>query len=290
MTPGTHMEKQLARRPEWLKKKIVFDESRVTSTLLGELNVRTVCREAKCPNISECFKEKQATFLILGNNCTRQCRFCHVDKTPPAAPDADEPRRIALAVKRLGLDHAVITSPTRDDLPDGGAAYFAATVREIKKIDPPVTIELLIPDFQGDKQALDIVIAAEPDILGHNIETVPRLYHLRPQAKYRRSLVVLKIAKDINPNLITKSALMLGLGETEKEVVDVLKDLREVGCDFLALGQYLRPSLDHVAVEEYIPPARFDAYKNIALSLGFKHVASGPYVRSSYHAGEYLNK
>jgi lipoic acid synthetase len=280
------MDIQTTRRPGWLKKKIIFDEGRATSALLGRLNVNTVCREAKCPNISECFKEKQATFLILGNSCTRHCRFCHVGKKPPEPPDADEPRRIAQAVSLLGLSHVVITSPTRDDLADGGSSHYAATVREIKKLPRRVDIELLIPDLLGE--TLKAIIASEPDILGHNIETVPRLYALRPKADFQRSLSVLKSAKEIAPRTTTKSAIMLGLGETQKEVVDALKELRKVSCDFLALGQYLRPSLEHVAVSEYIPPAQFDAYKSIALSLGFRHVASGPYVRSSYHAAEYL--
>jgi lipoyl synthase len=282
------MEKQMLRKPDWLKKKIVFDEGRTTSALLAASRINTVCREAKCPNMSECFKNKQATLLILGNICTRQCRFCHVGKNTPLPPDADEPRRAAHVIKQLNLNHVVITSPTRDDLKDGGAGHFAMTIREIKKLNRTVTIELLVPDFQGDTKALQTVLAGNPDILGHNIETVPRLYHLRPQAGYRRSLDVLKMAKDIDPGVKTKSALMMGLGETEKEVVDVLKDLRDASCDFLALGQYLRPSLDHVEVAAYIPPSQFEAYRTLALSLGFTHVASAPYVRSSYHASEYL--
>ncbi len=276
------------RKPEWLTKKISFDQSRSTDLLLKSLDVHTVCHEARCPNISECFRDRYATFLVMGNMCTRHCRFCHVDKGSPPPLDFNEPSRVALAVERLSLRHVVVTSVTRDDLTDGGARHFARVVAEIKKIPSRPSIELLIPDFQGSLRAVKTVITSAPNILGHNLETVPRLYRLRPQADYARSLAVLEAAKSIQSSLATKSALMLGLGETEDEVKKVLEDLRKVRCDLLSLGQYLRPSLKHAPVAAYIAPSRFDAYKTLALSLGFKHVESGPYVRSSYHAAAYF--
>ncbi|MFH0940957.1 MAG: lipoyl synthase, partial [Candidatus Omnitrophota bacterium] len=232
------------RRPEWLKKKIEFDKGRQTSALLNEMGLNTVCREAKCPNISECFKNAHAAFLILGKYCTRSCAFCNVLKQEPKPPDPDEPRKIAAAVQRMGLKHVVVTSVTRDDLADGGAAMFVNTVKEIRKIRSrkKITIELLIPDLRGDIQALETVAGSLPDIIGHNLETVPRLYNFRPRANYARSLFVLKHVKKTNGKIRTKSALMLGLGEKEKEVTNTMEDLKVVGCDFLALGQYLRPS------------------------------------------------
>jgi lipoic acid synthetase len=282
------------RRPEWLKKKIVFDQGRATGALLKDLGLNTVCHEAKCPNISECFKQKHATFLILGKYCTRCCQFCNVEKRKPEDVDGNEPQKVALAVKKMGLKHAVVTSVTRDDLVDGGGSMFAKTTEEIRRViscgnkEQKITIELLIPDFKTDETVLNSVVRSKPDIIGHNLETVPRLYSLRAGSDYRRSLFVLKLIKKIDASIHTKSALMLGLGEEEKELVEVLEDLRNAGCDFLALGQYLRPSLKNVAVAEYIPPEKFVDYKKIALSLGFKHVESAPYVRSSYHAAEYL--
>ncbi len=278
---------KIERRPEWLKKRIGFEEGRATSTLLNECRVNTVCREAKCPNISECFTRGQATFLILGRHCTRRCGFCNVEKLTPEPIDRQEPLRVAKAVEKLKLGHVVITSVTRDDLPDGGASMFAITVEEIRRRNK-ATIELLIPDFKGDTQAIGRVASSKPDILGHNVETVPRLYHLRPRADYARSLSVLIAAKTTDSDIKTKSALMLGLGEKEDEVISVLKDLRKTGCDFVALGQYLRPSLKHTEVISYVPPEKFDLYRSRGLAMGFKHIESAPYVRSSYLASDYL--
>jgi len=280
----------IQRKPEWLKKKIDFNANCATSALLKSLDLNTVCHEAKCPNISECFKNRHATFLILGKTCTRHCAFCHVDKNKPAPVDENEPSRVAEAVKQMALHHAVITSVTRDDLRDGGAALFAEVVRAIKKIALKATIELLIPDFQGDKNALKTVTDSKPDIIGHNMETIPRLYFLRPQADYQRSLDVLKNIKKSDKTIYTKSSLLLGLGEKENEVIETMEDLRTAGCDFLALGQYLRPSLKNTPVVEYVSPEKFEAYKRQAFSLGFCHVESAPYVRSSYRAASYLQR
>ncbi|OIO36145.1 MAG: lipoyl synthase [Candidatus Omnitrophica bacterium CG1_02_44_16] len=278
------------RRPEWLKKKIEFNNGSQTSALLNGLGLNTVCREAKCPNISECYKNAHAAFLILGRYCTRDCSFCNVEKQEPLALDPKEPARVALAVAKMGLKHVVITSVTRDDLSDGGAQTFVDTVKEIKKASPDkkIMIELLIPDLLGDTRSLETLASSLPDIIAHNLETVPRLYNFRPKANYARSLFVLKHVKITNPKIRTKSALILGLGEKEKEVTDVLEDLRMVDCDFLALGQYLQPSLKHTKVTEYITPDQFSCYKKLALRLGFKHVESGPYVRSSFLAASYL--
>ncbi|HAJ56527.1 MAG TPA: lipoyl synthase [Candidatus Omnitrophica bacterium] len=281
---------RLARRPAWLNKKIDFDKNRHTSALLKEIGVHTVCKEAKCPNISECFKKAHATFLILGKYCTRKCSFCNVEKLRPQPIDEEEPGKVAEAIKRMGLKHAVITSVTRDDLPDGGARIFARTVELVRRSQPEVTIELLIPDFKNDPAALEAVAKSAPDIIGHNIETVPRLYGLRPGASYARSLSVLRYIKRSNKLINTKSALMLGLGEKKDEVLRVLEDLRCVDCDFVALGQYLRPSLKHTEVVEYILPELFEHYKTEGLKIGFKHIESAPYIRSSFSASSYLEK
>lgn len=274
------------RRPEWLKKKIEFDGSRPTGALLNSIGIHTVCREAKCPNISECFKKHHATFLILGKFCTRACLFCNVEKQQPLAYDPEEPGKVAEAVEKMDLKHVVVTSVTRDDLKDGGASAFADTVGRIRQTRA-ATIELLVPDFGGEPGSIERVARSNPEIFGHNIETVPRLYHLRPRANYARSLYVLKHAKKTNPSLRTKSALMLGLGEKEEEVLDVMKDLVSVGCDFLAIGQYLAPSLRHIPVAEYITPEKFLFYKKAGLERGFKHIEAAPYVRSSYNAENY---
>ncbi len=279
---------KIERKPEWLRKKVVAGEQTAMRALLSELQLNTVCQQALCPNISECFGCGQATFLILGRDCTRQCSFCNVEKgVRPLPPDPDEPRRVAEAVVRLQLTHVVITSPTRDDLPDGGAGQFAATVAAIRAASPTTRVELLVPDFGGDLQALQTVLQAGPDILAHNLETVPRLYEVRKGADYARSLTVLQTAVKLAPDIPVKSGLMLGLGETEQEVVAVMQDLRQVGCSYLSLGQYLAPSRRHQPVAAFIPPERFEALREQALALGFRHVESGPYVRSSYHAAKY---
>jgi lipoic acid synthetase len=262
-----------------------------TSGLLGHLGLPTVCDEAHCPNRGECYSLHTATFLILGEVCTRGCAFCAVKKGKPGFLEADEPRRLARAVAELGLRHVVITSVTRDDLPDGGAAHYARVVAAVREHCPGVRVELLVPDFAGSEKALATVLAAAPDILAHNLETVPRLYpHVRRGADYRRSLKVLEQAKEFSLNLITKSGVMLGLGEEPTEIDEVLKDLREVDCDMLTLGQYLSPSLHHVPVARYVTPEEFVSWQRQALSLGFKSVAAGPLVRSSYKAPQFFRE
>lgn len=279
---------KIQRKPEWLRKKVPQGEQAAMRGLLSELKLNTVCQQALCPNIAECFSCGQATFLILGRDCTRQCSFCNVDKAPrPLPPDADEPRRVAEAVLRLKLSHVVITSPTRDDLDDGGAGHYAATVAAIRERSPEAAIELLVPDFGGDGQALATVLAARPAILAHNLETVPRLYAVRQGADYRRSLQLLERAALATDAAPTKSGIMLGLGETEAEVLAVLQDLRQVGCSYLSIGQYLAPSRRHQPVVEYILPERFEELRQQGLGMGFRHVESSPYTRSSYHAANY---
>ncbi len=278
---------KIERKPEWLQKRVNPKGQRPMLRLLEELRLNTVCRQALCPNISECFACNQATFLILGKNCTRHCSFCNVDSCEPEEVDQEEPQRVAQAVSRLGLSHVVITSPTRDDLDDGGAEIFVQTVRAIRALTPTTRIELLIPDFQGNIPRLDRVIASAPDILAHNLETVPRLYHIRAGAGYERSLEVLRQCGETAPAIRVKSGIMLGLGEEEREVLELFRDLREVGCVYLSIGQYLAPSKRHYPVQEYIHPDRFQYLREQALQMGFIHVESGPYVRSSYHAGSY---
>lgn len=276
-----------SRRPAWLQKKISPAAHRDMDQLLEDLHLHTVCREAHCPNISECYGSNQATILILGTICTRLCSFCNVTKRVPLPADQDEPRRVAEAIRRLQLRHVVITSPTRDDLPDGGAALYAETVQEIRAASPDATIELLIPDFQADRESLVKVVSARPDILGHNLETVPRLYQIREGADYRRSLQVLKMIAELDSSVWSKSGLMLGMGERVDEVVEVFADLLAAGCSYLSIGQYLAPSKRHYPVREYLPPEVFDRYREKALAMGFRHVESGPYVRSSYLAERY---
>lgn len=277
----------IQRKPEWLQKRVNPGEQAGMRALLGELRLNTVCQQALCPNISECFRCGQATFLILGRNCTRLCSFCNVEKDAPLPVDPDEPGRVAEGVARLSLAHVVITSPTRDDLPDGGASLYAATVAAIRFASPATRIELLIPDFQGRRQSLETVAASGPEIIAHNLETVPRLYHIRSGADYRRSLELIRLCSELAPEVPTKSGIMLGMGETEGEVLRVLGDLRSVGCVFLSVGQYLAPSRRHHPVQEYVRPELFERLRQTALGMGFAHVESGPYVRSSYHAGEY---
>jgi lipoic acid synthetase len=277
----------IQRKPEWLQKRVNPGEQAEMRKLLGELRLNTVCQQALCPNISECFNCGQATFLILGKNCTRLCAFCNVEKSVPLPVDLDEPGRVADAVKRLKLAHVVITSPTRDDLPDGGASLYAATVTAIRDTSPETRIELLIPDFLGKRDCVACITASRPDIIGHNLETVPRLYQIRNGADYARSLEVLRLCRDLAADIRTKSGIMLGMGEREDEVLQLFGDLREVGCAYLSIGQYLAPSRRHHPVQEYVRPELFERLRDIALCMGFSHVESGPYVRSSYHAGEY---
>ncbi len=284
------------RKPEWLRIPVRSGGNlRELKELLRGLHLHTVCEEANCPNRMECFSNRTATFMILGKICTRDCRFCNVSQGRAEPVDPEESQRLAEAVRRLGLAHAVITSVTRDDLPDGGATHFARTVRAVKELCavelPHLRIELLIPDFLGDADALAEVIESGPDIINHNMETVPRLYEtVRPQADYQRSLRLLRRVKDSDPSIYTKSGIMLGLGEREEEVEAVMDDLREAGCDFLTIGQYLSPSSLHHPVVEYIHPDRFTEYAQRARRKGFSFVASAPFVRSSYHAAEALSR
>lgn len=279
------------RKPDWLKIKLQNNpQSNTVRSLLKELSLHTVCEEANCPNKMECFCNRTATFMILGDTCTRNCTFCNVKKTAcPTPVDSDEPQRVAKAVQLLKLKHAVITSVTRDDLPDGGASHFVQVIGAIQALTPDVTIEVLIPDFQGSEDALQAVVDAKPTVINHNIETVPRLYPtVRPMADYMRSLELLRRVKQCNPDIRTKSGMMVGLGESYEEVLDAMRDLRNAGCDFLTIGQYLAPSKNHHPVVEYIHPDVFLQYQQAAQEMGFGHVASGPFVRSSYHAGQAL--
>ena len=277
------------RKPEWIRVKMQGgDVSNKVDALLSDLSLNTVCDEANCPNRMECFARGTATFMILGRNCTRNCTFCNVTREMPDEVNPKEPENVAKAVDKLGLKHAVITSVTRDDLEDQGANQFAKVVEEIRKTNPNVTIELLIPDMQGNEELIDIIINAEPNILNHNVETVPELYdEVRPMAIFERSIELLNYVKKKKPDMKTKSGIMLGLGETKEQVIDVFKRLRGVDCDMLTLGQYLQPTTKHIPVVEYITPQQFDEYKEIALSMGFKRVASAPLVRSSYYAEDF---
>lgn len=274
------------RKPEWIRVKMQGGtKSNEVNTLLSDLSLNTVCSEANCPNLMECFERGTATFMILGKNCTRNCTFCNVTREMPDDVMLDEPENVAKAVQKLNLKHTVITSVTRDDLEDQGANQFARVVEEIRKTSPNVSIELLIPDMQGNKELIDIILDSEPNILNHNVETVPDLYDkVRPMAIFERSIEVLDYVKKTKPEMKTKSGVMLGLGETKEQVIDVLKRLREVDCDMLTLGQYLQPTTSHIDVVEYVTPEQFDEYKEIALDMGFKRVASAPLVRSSYYA------
>ncbi|MDD5505123.1 MAG: lipoyl synthase [Candidatus Omnitrophica bacterium] len=279
-------------RPAWLEKKINLRDCSSMKSLLRGLALNTVCEEAACPNISECFGRGIATFMILGKNCTRKCRFCNIGKEKPSEPDSLEPYNIAEAVAHLKLRHIVITSVTRDDLPDGGSGHFAGTIKAIRKTACKASIEVLIPDFKADIDAIKKITDAAPDIINHNVETVPRFYpEIRPEAGYKRSLDVLRTAKALSADKIyTKSGIMLGFGETVEEVLSVLNDLSQARCDLLSIGQYLAPSRAHYPVKEYIKPEIFDYYREKALMLGFKFVKSSPYTRSSYLADEYLSK
>jgi len=278
------------RLPPWLKVRAPggagFAETMAT---VKELGLHTVCQEARCPNIGECWSHKTATFMLLGDTCTRNCSFCAVTHGKPLAIDPEEPERVAEAIARLGLRHVVVTSVNRDDLPDGGAAHFAATASAIRRRLPDCRVEVLVPDFQGDLEAVETVAAGPIDIFNHNLETVPRLYkRVRPGARYERSLAVLAHARSTRPSLLTKAGLMLGLGESDGELVSVFEDLRRAGCDILTLGQYLRPSPAHLPVEHYVSPEEFTAHRERALGVGFRHVEAGPLVRSSYHAWSHV--
>ena len=259
-----------------------------TEDCLSGLRIHTVCHQARCPNIAECFQNRTATFLILGDTCTRGCAFCAVSKGKPMPPDPNEPRAVAEAASRLGLRHVVVTSVTRDDLQDGGAEYFAATIACVRRALPAARVEVLVPDFRGSEESIRAVIEAEPDIFAHNIETVPALYRTRPGSDYHRSLAVLVTAKRINHCMKTKSAILLGMGETDEEIIQTLHDLRRSGCDLLAIGQYLSPGAANLPVARYVNPERFEDWRETAIGMGFLHVESGPYVRSSYHAVNYL--
>ncbi|MEI6046920.1 MAG: lipoyl synthase [Chloroflexota bacterium] len=278
------------RRPEWLRTRLPNDPNYFElKKLMRDRGLHTVCEEANCPNITECWSHRTATFLILGKICTRACGYCDVTSGKPEALDLDEPRQVTEATRSMGLRHVVITSVNRDDLEDGGSHIFAETVRRIHQEVPDCRIELLIPDFVGRWEYLQVVMESQPEVLNHNIETVPRLYRrVRPKARYERSLELLRQAKEMGHHyqVVTKTGVMVGLGETTEELVEVMKDLRGVDCDVLTLGQYMRPSVKHLAVERYYTPIEFAELKEIALGLGFKYVESGPLVRSSYHAHE----
>lgn len=277
------------RLPSWLRLPLPTQHSfAATRNLLEHLRLHTVCQSARCPNHGECWSRRTAAFMIGGDRCTRACRFCAVTTAPPLPLDPTEPARVAEAARRLGLRHVVITSVARDDLPDGGAGQFRATIEAVRAVLPEAVVEVLVPDFNDHDAAIDTVLAARPDIFNHNLETVPRLTpKVRSKATYARSLSVLRKAKARGgPGLWTKSGLMLGLGETQDEVLEALRDLRMVGCDLVTLGQYLRPSLRHLPVVEYLPPEKFEWYGAQARALGFVGVASSPLVRSSYHADQ----
>ena len=279
------------RLPRWLKAKAPGSPDYIDlKNLVADLKLNTVCESARCPNIGECWSHRTATFMILGDICTRSCGFCAIKTGRPGIVDEGEPERVAEAVAQLELGHAVITSVNRDELPDGGARIFARTIHALHTRCPQTTIEVLIPDFKGDREALKTVMDAGPDILNHNVEPVPRLYpDMRPQASYRRSLELLERAGAMSP-APTKSGIMLGAGETAEEVAQTLRDLAAVHCDILTIGQYLSPSGRHVQVERFIPPEEFDHWRICALELGFRHVESGPLVRSSYHAERQVNE
>lgn len=275
-------------KPEWLRKKIRPSLNQELESMFKKSKVNTVCQEAMCPNISECFSKKQATFLILGPICTRACTFCAVSRGKPMALDADEPQNVAQTVKQLGLSHVVITSSTRDDLSDGGAKHFCKTVSAIKAIDDSIVVELLIPDMRENVEALKQIAHSGAEIIGHNLETVPRLYAVRRGSNYKRSLRVLKLLLSLNPSIATKSGIMLGFGERDEEVEILMQELLDVGCKYLSIGQYLSPSTHHAPVVEYVKPERFEYLRKIGMDMGFKYIKSSPYTRSSYMAHEYL--
>ena len=279
----------MERKPEWLRVRYNQEAVAEVAQLLGQLKLNTVCKEANCPNLGECYRKHTATFMILGSQCTRNCRFCNVTPGHPLPPDPDEPENVAAAAKELGLRHVVLTCPTRDDLPDGGAEQFAKTVRAIRAACPGVTVETLISDMKMDTAALDVVIDARPEVLNHNVETVRALQKaVRPQADYQRSLSVLRYCKEKAPSLLTKTGFMVGLGETEEQIGQLMDDVLAAGCDILTIGQYLQPTPEHYPLARYATPEDFARYKETALAKGFRYVASAPLARSSYKAWEAL--
>jgi lipoic acid synthetase len=279
------------RKPPWLLKKIERSvETRQVKHLLRDLGLNTVCEEASCPNLSECFGRGTATFMIGGDRCTRRCHYCDVTTGKPQPLDPTEPRRVAEAARRLNLRYVVVTAVARDDVRDGGAAHFAATIRHLRQALPSVQVEVLIPDFKGQLESLQAVLAAQPDVLNHNIETVRRIFDaVRPQGDYDRSLELLHRAKTLAPDIPTKSGFMVGLGETTDEIFATMRDLRAVGVDLVTIGQYLQPSKAHVPVVEYLPQERYGEYRRYGKELGFRATFAGPFVRSSFHAGELLH-
>lgn len=286
----TDQKQKTAGKPRWLSRRLpTTPEYEQVRALVRDGRLHTVCQEANCPNKFECFSRRTATFMILGDRCTRNCRFCNVEHGGCTPPDPEEPSRVADAAARMGLRYVVVTSVTRDDLTDGGAWLFAETIAAIHNKIPGALVEVLIPDFQGNEHALATVLKARPDVLNHNVETVPRLYDaVRPQAVYQRSLDLLSRASQTAPEIPTKSGLMLGLGETDAEIRSTLTDIHNAGCRIITLGQYLRPSKDHHPVDRYVTPEAYDEWRNIAMSIGFAEAASGPFVRSSYKAENLL--
>ena len=280
------------RRPDWLRVRLpVGDNYNDLKQLMRSKSLHTVCEEARCPNMGECWANRTATFMILGSVCTRSCGFCAVATGRPMPLDWEEPRRVAEAVTQMGLNHVVVTSVDRDELHDGGATLFAATIRWIRRLNPSCAVEVLTPDFKGSRDALKVVMDARPDVFNHNVETVPRLYRrVRPQAVYERSLDVLAWAKEMRPEKPTKTGFMLGLGETHNEIVETMRDIKARDVDILTIGQYLRPSPQHLPIERYVPPDEFREYARIGREMGFRNVYSGPLVRSSYHAWDQVKQ
>ncbi len=275
------------RKPEWLRKPVLSPELRNVRQLLRDLNLNTVCEEASCPNIAECFGQGTATFMIGGDRCTRRCHYCDVTTAKPFPLDPREPSNVAEAAARLGLNYVVVTAVARDDVKDGGARHFARTISAIRQRLPEAEVEVLIPDFKGDADALKTVLAAEPHVLNHNIETVRGVFKsVRPQGDYDRSLELLTRSREFAPQITTKSGFMVGLGETTSEIYQTMDDLKQVGVELVTIGQYLQPSLNHVAVSDYIPPERYELYRSYGQQLGFRATFAGPFIRSSFHAGE----
>ena len=279
----------MSKKPDWLKVRFNQEAVDEVAALMRDLKLTTVCREANCPNLGECYRKHTATFMILGEICTRNCRFCNVTTGKPLPPDPEEPENVALAAQALKLRHVVLTCATRDDLPDGGAEHFARTVRAIREKCPTATVETLISDMKMNTAALDTVIAAHPEVLNHNVETVKELQSvIRPQARYERSLDVLRYCKQKDPTILTKTGFMVGLGETDEQIDRLMDDILATGCDILTIGQYLQPSPNHHPLARYVTPEEFARYKETALRKGFRHVASAPLARSSYKAWEVL--